>query len=120
MQTSCLKNGVLDSLVIASSRSLCATPQDSRRQPPLSSAILWHPRPPENPRKMPLPPTLPVLVPPPSAGVPARPDDPPPPAIVARAGGGRFAWDEFFVGEIRNAHTRKNYRHAVLRFLTWC
>ena len=65
-------------------------------------------------------PTLPVPVPTPSAGVTSCPTDTAVPAIVARAGGGRFAWDEFFVGEIRNAHTRKNYRHAVERFLAWC
>jgi integrase/recombinase XerD len=64
-------------------------------------------------------PTLPVPVSTPGVIVPARLEDPPPPAIVARAGG-RFAWDEFFFGEIRNPHTRKNYRHAVERFLVWC
>jgi hypothetical protein len=38
----------------------------------------------------------------------------PPPAIVAAAGGGaEFAWGEFFKGQIANAHTRKNYAHAV-------
>ena len=44
-----------------------------------------------------------------------------PPAIVERAGGAaRFAWDEFFLGEIPNANTRKAYLHAVRRFLAWC
>jgi integrase/recombinase XerD len=45
----------------------------------------------------------------------------PPPAIVTNAGGGaEFAWDEFFKGQIANAHTRKNYLHAVRDFLAWC
>ena len=45
----------------------------------------------------------------------------PPPAIVTDAGGGaEFAWDEFFKGELANAHTRKNYAHAVRHFLNWC
>ncbi len=44
-----------------------------------------------------------------------------PPAIVTAAGAGaEFAWDEFFKGQIANAHTRKNYAHAVRRFLDWC
>src|SRR4051794_25499671 len=44
-----------------------------------------------------------------------------PPAIVTDAGPAAvFVWDEFFSGEIRNAHTRKAYRHAVRRFLGWC
>jgi len=42
------------------------------------------------------------------------------PAIVKRAGkAAAFAWDEFFQAEIANAHTRKNYMHAVRRFLAW-
>ena len=52
-----------------------------------------------------------------------RADDPvgPPPAIVTAAGAGaEFAWDEFFKGQIANAHTRKNYAHAVRHFLAWC
>ncbi|HWL10135.1 MAG TPA: tyrosine-type recombinase/integrase [Planctomicrobium sp.] len=32
----------------------------------------------------------------------------------------RFAWEEFFVGQIRNPHTRRSYRHAVKQFLAWC
>jgi len=44
-----------------------------------------------------------------------------PPAIVSAAGGGaEFAWDEFFKGQLANAHTRKNYAHAVRHFLDWC
>lgn len=65
-------------------------------------------------------PTLPVPVSAPGAGVTPRPAHAPVPAIVTRAGGGRFAWDEFFAGEIRNPYTRKNYRHAVVQFLAWC
>ncbi len=42
------------------------------------------------------------------------------PAIVKAAGrSAEFAWDEFFAGELANAHTRKNYLHAVRRFLAW-
>src|SRR3954463_6477648 len=40
------------------------------------------------------------------------------PGLVADAGpAARFAYDEFFFGRLRNAHTRKAYRHAVHRFL---
>jgi site-specific recombinase XerD len=43
------------------------------------------------------------------------------PAIVTAAGrGAEFAWEEFFAGELANAHTRKNYLHAVRTFLAWC
>src|SRR3954462_11366880 len=42
------------------------------------------------------------------------------PAIVKAAGkGAEFAWEGFFQAEIANAHTRKNYMHAVRQFLTW-
>ena len=42
------------------------------------------------------------------------------PAIVKAAGrSAEFAWEEFFQGEIANAHTRKNYLHAVQKFLAW-
>lgn len=42
------------------------------------------------------------------------------PALVERAGGAaRFAWEEFFQGEIANAHTRKNYVQAIRQFLAW-
>ena len=38
------------------------------------------------------------------------------PAIVKAAGrSAEFAWEEFFQAEIANAHTRKNYLHAVQR-----
>jgi integrase/recombinase XerD len=43
-----------------------------------------------------------------------------PPAIIASAGpNAGFAWEEFFQGEIANAYTRKNYIHAVRKFLAW-
>ena len=36
------------------------------------------------------------------------------PAIVKAAGrSAEFAWEEFFQAELANAHTRKNYLHAV-------
>ena len=42
------------------------------------------------------------------------------PAIVLLAGASaQFAWEEFFQAEIANAHTRKNYMHAVRQFLAW-
>lgn len=42
------------------------------------------------------------------------------PALIERTGpAGRFAWEEFFYGEIRNPYTRRNYLHAVRRFLAW-
>lgn len=81
--------------------------------------VLGHSRPSENSMEMSPSPILPVLVPTQSPGVPPCPADIPVPAIVARASGGRgrFAGDEFFAGGISDAHTRKNYRHAVLQFL---
>jgi integrase/recombinase XerD len=43
------------------------------------------------------------------------------PAIIADVGAaGRFAWDEFFRGRLRNPHTRAAYGLAVRRFLAWC
>jgi len=42
------------------------------------------------------------------------------PAIVKAAGrSAEFAWEEFFQGEIANAHTRRNYLLAVRKFLAW-
>src|SRR5689334_23247552 len=42
------------------------------------------------------------------------------PAIVTDAGpAARFAWDEFFAGQLRNSHTRKAYARAVTYFLRW-
>jgi hypothetical protein len=56
----------------------------------------------------------------PAASRAFNPVGPPPPAIIAGAGpNAGFAWEEFFQGEIANAHTRKNYAHAVQRFLDW-
>jgi site-specific recombinase XerD len=46
---------------------------------------------------------------------------PPAPAIITDAGGAaKFAWDEFFKAKIANDQTRKNYAHAVGKFLVWC
>jgi site-specific recombinase XerD len=43
------------------------------------------------------------------------------PKLVANCGAAAaFAWEEFFLGKIRNAHTRKAYLHAVRGFLGWC
>jgi len=43
------------------------------------------------------------------------------PAIITAAGdGARFAWEEFFSGELPNPRTRIAYLRAVRRFLTWC
>jgi integrase/recombinase XerD len=43
------------------------------------------------------------------------------PALIATASSSaRFAYDEFFHGRLRNPSTRKNYRHAVHRFLAFC
>src|SRR5512135_2648082 len=42
------------------------------------------------------------------------------PALVKAAGrSAEFAWEEFLQAEIANAHTRKNYLHAVQKFLAW-
>ncbi len=44
-----------------------------------------------------------------------------PPALVAECGpAAQFAWDEFIYGKLRNLYTRRNYRHAVNQFLSWC
>lgn len=42
------------------------------------------------------------------------------PALFAPHPNARFAWDEFFRGQIRNRHTRLAYERAVRRFLEWC
>jgi integrase/recombinase XerD len=43
------------------------------------------------------------------------------PAIIEQAGNNaRFAYEEFFHAKIRNTHTRRAYRRAVLCFLQWC
>lgn len=42
------------------------------------------------------------------------------PRLIADAGpAASFAWEEFFVGKIRNAYTRRAYLHAVRSFLRW-
>ena len=42
------------------------------------------------------------------------------PTIVEAYGAqGRFAWEEYFSGKLRNPNTRKAYLHAVRRFLDW-
>lgn len=44
-----------------------------------------------------------------------------PPKILAVYGAAAsFAWEEFFLGKIRNVHTRTAYLRAVRRFLAWC
>jgi site-specific recombinase XerD len=42
------------------------------------------------------------------------------PLVAEYGAAGRFAWEEFFSGSIRNLHTRKAYLHAVRAFLGWC
>ena len=45
----------------------------------------------------------------------------PVPHLIAQAGpAGRFAWEEFVYGKIRNAHTRAAYERAIRRFLAYC
>lgn len=42
-----------------------------------------------------------------------------PNSVADEGAQGKFAWDEFFSGQIRNIHTRKAYLHAVRTFLSW-
>lgn len=42
-----------------------------------------------------------------------------PPAVEAEGPAGRFAWEEFFQGQLRNPHTRALYLRSVTRFLKW-
>jgi site-specific recombinase XerD len=43
------------------------------------------------------------------------------PALVEDAGSSaKFAYEEFVYGKLRNASTRKNYQHAVRRFMAFC
>jgi site-specific recombinase XerD len=43
------------------------------------------------------------------------------PRLIADAGdAARFAYEEFVFGRLRNPFTRRNYQHAVDRFLAWC
>jgi site-specific recombinase XerD len=42
------------------------------------------------------------------------------PKMIADAGAAaEFAWEEFFIGRIRNTYTRRAYLHAVRDFLRW-
>ncbi len=42
------------------------------------------------------------------------------PACITAAGAAAgFAWEEFFLGQVRNPHTRTAYLRAVKRFLAW-
>jgi site-specific recombinase XerD len=42
------------------------------------------------------------------------------PAMILAAGpAAGFAWEEFFVGKLRNLHTRRAYLHAVRSLLNW-
>lgn len=43
------------------------------------------------------------------------------PKLLENVGGaGRFAWEEFIFGRIRNEGTRRAYSFAINRFLSWC
>lgn len=43
------------------------------------------------------------------------------PNLIAASGAAAgYAWEEFFLGKIRNGYTRRAYLHAVRRFLAWC
>lgn len=42
-----------------------------------------------------------------------------PKAISDAGNGARFAWEEFFLGKLRNVYTRRAYLHAVRHFLAW-
>lgn len=43
------------------------------------------------------------------------------PTLIVEAGAAAgYAWDEFFAGTVRNPHTRRAYRRAVVRLLDWC
>lgn len=45
----------------------------------------------------------------------------PAPNLISECGpAATFAWEEFFVGRLRNSYTRRAYLHAVRRFLAWC
>ncbi len=42
------------------------------------------------------------------------------PQSISNAGSSaQFAWEEFFLGKLRNAYTRRAYLHAVRHFLSW-
>lgn len=40
--------------------------------------------------------------------------------VASEGPAARFAWGEFFSGELPNPHTRGAYARAVRRFLSWC
>ena len=42
-----------------------------------------------------------------------------PQLIQVGGGAAHYAWEEYFLGHIRNQHTRKAYEYAVRRFMTW-
>jgi len=42
-----------------------------------------------------------------------------PHSILAAGAAASFAWEEFFVGRLRNGYTRRAYLHAVRSFLSW-
>lgn len=42
-----------------------------------------------------------------------------PASITAAGAAASFAWEEFFLGQVRNPHTRTAYLRAVKRFLAW-
>lgn len=43
------------------------------------------------------------------------------PQLIADSGAAaRFAWEEFFHGQVRNPHTRRSYERSARRFLLWC
>lgn len=43
------------------------------------------------------------------------------PVLIDQAGpNARFAYEEFFHAKVRNRHTRRAYRRAVVLFLDWC
>jgi len=42
------------------------------------------------------------------------------PAMILAAGpAASFAWEEFFIGKLRNLHTRRAYLHGVRSLLNW-
>lgn len=55
-----------------------------------------------------------------STGELATRDQGEPRAIIEAGANARFAYAEFFGDQIASDHTRKVYRHAVHRFLSWC
>lgn len=60
------------------------------------------------------------VVPVPASLTPGHCGGPFPELVAAGGAAARFAWDEFFAGELPNANTRAAYARAVRRFLEWC